>query len=41
MRTLLLIAALLTASAEAAAATLDRVRKAGVFTLAYRADAKP
>jgi ABC-type amino acid transport substrate-binding protein len=38
---MLLIAALLTASAEAAAATLDRVRKAGVFTLAYRVDAKP
>jgi ABC-type amino acid transport substrate-binding protein len=41
MRTLALIAALLLQATDAAAATLDRVRERGVFTLAYRVDAKP
>jgi ABC-type amino acid transport substrate-binding protein len=41
MRTLAIIAALLASAAQAAAATLDRVRTTGVFTIAYRADAKP
>jgi ABC-type amino acid transport substrate-binding protein len=41
MRTLLMIAILLATAAPAAAATLDRVKKTGAFTIAYRADAKP
>ena len=41
MRMLMIIAALLVSAAQAAAATLDRVRATGVFTIAYRADAKP
>jgi ABC-type amino acid transport substrate-binding protein len=41
MRALAIIAALLASSAQAAAATLERVRETGAFTIAYRADAKP
>jgi ABC-type amino acid transport substrate-binding protein len=41
MRTLLIIATLLATVAHAGAATLDRVKKTGQFTIAYRADAKP
>jgi ABC-type amino acid transport substrate-binding protein len=41
MRALLVIAALLASVAQVSAATLDRVRATGTFTIAYRADAKP
>jgi ABC-type amino acid transport substrate-binding protein len=41
MRTFLLIAALVAAATQAAATTLERVKKTGQFTIAYRADAKP
>jgi ABC-type amino acid transport substrate-binding protein len=41
MRTFAIIAALLAWAAQAAAATLDRVRERGTFTIAYRVDAKP
>lgn len=41
MRTLVILAALLGSAAHAAAATLERAREAGVFTIAYRADARP
>lgn len=41
MRTLVTIAALLASAAQALAATLDRVRERGAFTIAYRVDAKP
>jgi ABC-type amino acid transport substrate-binding protein len=41
MRAFILIAALLAAALPAGAATLDRVRETGTFTLAYRLDAKP
>jgi ABC-type amino acid transport substrate-binding protein len=41
MRALALIVILLAAAHQAAAATLERVRERGVFTLAYRIDAKP
>ena len=41
MRALAIIAALLASTVPAAAATLDRVRESGVFTIAYRLDAKP
>jgi len=41
MRMFLLIATLMAAATQAAATTLDRVKKSGQFTIAYRADAKP
>ena len=41
MRTLMILAALLASATNAAAATLERVRETGVFTIAYRADARP
>ena len=41
MRTFLIVAALLFSAITATAATLDRVRETGTFTIAYRADAAP
>jgi ABC-type amino acid transport substrate-binding protein len=41
MRTLIVLTALLASGAHACAGTLDRVRETGVFTIAYRADARP
>jgi ABC-type amino acid transport substrate-binding protein len=41
MRTLIVLAASLLSGAHACAGTLDRVRETGVFTIAYRADARP
>jgi ABC-type amino acid transport substrate-binding protein len=41
MRAVLILAALIASVSQAPAATLDRVRATGTFTIAYRADAKP
>ncbi|MGH6765873.1 MAG: hypothetical protein ACREC2_09645, partial [Bradyrhizobium sp.] len=41
MRAALAVAGLIAAVSQASAATLDRIREAGTFTIAYRADAKP
>jgi ABC-type amino acid transport substrate-binding protein len=41
MHLLMVFTGLLITIAQGAAATLDRVRETGVFTIAYRADAKP
>jgi ABC-type amino acid transport substrate-binding protein len=41
MRAFAIIAVLLAWAAQAGAATLDRVRERGTFTIAYRVDAKP
>jgi ABC-type amino acid transport substrate-binding protein len=41
MRAFAIIAVLLAWAAQASAATLDRVRERGTFTIAYRVDAKP
>jgi ABC-type amino acid transport substrate-binding protein len=41
MRTFAIITALLAWAVQASAATLDRVRERGTFTIAYRLDAKP